>query len=129
MPLHNTGNTKINEVRMSDKIFRITLVDSEERTQSFLAGWRDADNGAYLEVDEPNDDKIDQGVTQEVQIGTVTQHGSSMALDGNAWRDLEASGELENFLRDVVLGDRDGEEYLNLVAESLGVDEPGKVLY
>lgn len=101
---------------MKDQSVTVCLRDAEDNTYSFEAGF-DAE-GTFFEGKS----------TGYLASESTSAEFGFLTIDGNGWRDIECGGYLEDFLRDVVFGDRDAEEYLSFIAEALGVREPGQVL-
>jgi hypothetical protein len=104
-------------------LFYISLFSASDEEYTFTAG---------LLLDE----YIEEHGTSELTEHTVRAEfttkgllGTTLTIDGNGWRDIEAGDYLEDFIRDVLLGDTDPEEFLSNIAEALGTeDEPGELL-
>lgn len=108
--------------------FNLTLVDTEKNRQDF---------SVYLtSTQAPMTPVSNQAelITETDHVDIVSfspsQRNSTLRIDGNAWRDLESSDRLADFLRKVYVTNEDPEDYLLSLAEELGVDQAlaGKIL-
>lgn len=71
---------------------------------------------------------VDEGTHTETAMLSVDGI-SFITINGDGWRDIEAGNYLSDFLSDVIFGDREADEFLLSIAESLGVNgEPGMLV-
>lgn len=97
----------------------VVLTTSTDQKITFEAGFKD---GIFFK---------EEGVTEGKECGGQTVNAFiselNIDIDGNGWRDMESGGYLEEFLKDVVFGERDAEEFLVNISEALGSKNHGIV--
>ena len=102
---------------MQKREITVRLKDDAGNTLSFPAGFEES--GEFFTG------KIEG----ELDGPTVEAAFNFMTIDGNGWRDIEASDCLEAFLRESYWGSRNPEDHLAALAKELSIDgEPGQVL-
>lgn len=107
--------------KLAEKTVAIELVDQQGGTVRFSCGF-DTD-GKFYETAAEYSNESEQGVTERAVFD------GNLVIDGNGWRDIESGGYTEEFLADVLYGERDADEFLSNIAEALGVTgETGKVI-
>ena len=99
----------------------IVLTDDADRKTCFSVGFNES--GKFYESNSTYEGDVEGTRTVNAFIGEI-----NIDIDGNAWRDLEAGDYMEDFVSNVVYGDRDAEEFFVNIAEALGTsDQPGIV--
>lgn len=106
---------------VNNQQFFITLTDSDGNTGTFDTGFTD---GVFFEGEKGFDFSAETAMMEFYD----EEDELLLTLDGNAWRDLDNAESLEAFLRDVIIGGDDAEDFLILIAAELEMNEPGKVL-
>jgi len=97
----------------------VVLTTSTDQKITFEAGFKD---GVYFEGTVIKEGEEGGGHTVNAFISEL-----NVDIDGNGWRDIESGGYLEEFLKDVVFGERDAEEFLANISEAIGSDDHGIV--
>jgi len=96
----------------------ITLRDGCKNTTRFIARFDDND---VFSTTEPSTEL--ESHTQEAQI-------ADLVINGDGWRHIESGGYLEDFIRGVLFGDDDTDEFFSNIAEALqATGDPGCLLY
>lgn len=104
---------------IQNSVANIVLTTSTDQKISFEAGFND---GVFFEGETIKEGEEGGGHTVNAFISEL-----NVDIDGNGWRDIENGGYLEDFLKDVVFGERDAEEFLVNISEALGSKDHGVV--
>lgn len=68
------------------------------------------------------------GITQQVDIYDTDTDELILSIDGTAWRDLDCADALECFVREVLVGNDDAQDFLDDLAAQFDADTAGLVL-
>lgn len=106
--------------------FKIILVDDADNAVNFTGSL----TKDFFHFTEDDDSDSGDGITMRAEITCLSPDAQceSLTIDGNAWRDLESSDSLGDFLREVFLEGYEPQDLLDTLASDLGVDDPGNVL-
>jgi hypothetical protein len=118
--LESMDEVSANTSKHKMKSFGVTLTDNAERKTSFSAGFDS--EGTYFESESTIEGDEEGTHTVNVNIGDIN-------IDGNGWRDIESGGHLQSFIEEVLLGNQDGQEFLDNISKALGVDDPAGIVF